>query len=241
MSQSIHGATLKTSMIASARPSPVIHASHDDDGPTELEEISTGTTIMAVRCAEGVVLGADTRTSAGNFIANRASRKVSRIHDNIFVCRSGSAADTQALASFVKLYLEQHASELGPSAKPTVTAAASLFRHFAYEYKDALSAGLIVAGVDERHGPQVFAIPLGGTMLQMPYAVGGSGSTYITALVDATFRDDFTIAEAEEFVAKCVAHAMARDGSSGGLVRLTTVRRDGVVSEKAITDLPFGP
>ncbi len=40
-------------------------------------------------------MAADSRTSMGDFIANRASRKISPIHDRIFVLRSGSAADTQ--------------------------------------------------------------------------------------------------------------------------------------------------
>lgn len=31
----------------------------------------------------------------------------------VFVCRSGSAADTQAISSFVELYISQHQMELG--------------------------------------------------------------------------------------------------------------------------------
>ena len=31
----------------------------------------------------------------------------------VFVCRSGSAADTQAISSYVSLYIEQHQMELG--------------------------------------------------------------------------------------------------------------------------------
>ena len=33
--------------------------------------------------------------------------------------------------------------------------------------------------------------------------------------------------ECEDFVTKAVAHAMSRDGSSGGLIRLVTVNADG--------------
>ena len=55
-------------------------------------EVSTGTTIMAVSYAGGVVMGADSRVSTGTYIANRVSDKVSALHDKIFMCRSGSAA-----------------------------------------------------------------------------------------------------------------------------------------------------
>ena len=39
--------------------------------------------------------GADSRTSTGSYVANRVSDKVVPLHDYIWTCRSGSAADTQ--------------------------------------------------------------------------------------------------------------------------------------------------
>merc|ERR1719428_2196186 len=101
-----------------------------DDVMMPEEAVKTGTTIMAVVYNGGVVLGADTRTSMGDYVANRASRKISKVHDKIFVCRCGSAADTQALTGFVQNYLNQHAVEIGEL--PTVNTAANLFKIFAY-------------------------------------------------------------------------------------------------------------
>merc|ERR1719464_2152972 len=129
---------------------------------------------MAVTYDSGVVLGADTRTSTGEYVANRASRKISKVHDKIFVCRCGSAADTQALTGFVINYLGQHAVELGKL--PTVNTAANLFKIIAYNNKDRLLAGLIIAGWDEKRGGQVFSIPLGGSLIPVDYACDGSGS-----------------------------------------------------------------
>jgi 20S proteasome subunit beta 1 len=70
-------------------------------------ELSTGTTIMAIPFANGVVLGADSRVSTGTYVANRVSDKVAQLHDHIWCCRSGSAADTQALTDYVRHYLSQ--------------------------------------------------------------------------------------------------------------------------------------
>merc|ERR1740138_2021213 len=147
-----------------------------DDVMLPEEAVKTGTTIMAVEYDGGVVMGADTRTSTGDYVANRASRKVSKVHDKIFVCRCGSAADTQALTGFVMNYLGQHAVELGKP--PAVKTAANLFKMIAYNNKDNLMAGLIVAGYDEKRGGQVFSIPLGGTLTQQNCAMSGSGSGY---------------------------------------------------------------
>ena len=70
-------------------------------------EVSTGTTIMAIPFEGGVVLGADSRVSTGLYVANRVSDKIAQLSDHIFCCRSGSAADTQALTDYVKHFLSQ--------------------------------------------------------------------------------------------------------------------------------------
>lgn len=186
---------------------------------------------MAVTFEGGVVLGADSRTSAGSFIVNRAARKISRLHDRLFVCRSGSAADTQALTQIVKLHIQQHSLELGVGKMPRVSAAASLFRRLSYEYKEMLSAGLLIAGYDDVAGGQVFAVPVGGSMLRVPYSAGGSGSIFVMGLIDARWKPGMNEEECRDFVKKCVAHAIARDGSSGGMIRLITVKKEGVNEE----------
>lgn len=60
----------------------------------------TGTTIVAVSYDGGVVLGADSRVSTGNYVSNRASDKITSLADNVYLLRSGSAADTQAIADY---------------------------------------------------------------------------------------------------------------------------------------------
>ena len=159
-----------------------------DDAPARLKagEVDAGTSIIAVRFPGGVVLGADSRTSTGTYVANRVSDKLTPLHDRLFCCRSGSAADTQALSDYVRYYLSAHSVELG--RLPTVHAAATLLRALCYHNKGRLVAGMIVAGWDEGKGGQVFAIPIGGTMVAQNVAIGGSGSTYIYGLVDAEYR-----------------------------------------------------
>jgi len=212
----------------------------DDDVMAPEQAVSTGTTIMAVEFDGGVVLCADSRTSTGQYVANRASRKISKVHDRIFVCRSGSAADTQALTGFVMHYLGMHALEVGKL--PKVNTCANLFKIMAYNNKDRLMAGLIIAGWDETKGGQVYSIPLGGTLLRCPCTTGGSGSMYISGLVDKLYREGMSKAECLDFCRKCVAHAMALDGSSGGVIRTVVVTKDGVEEDCVEGNkLPFGP
>lgn len=123
--------------------------------------------------------------------------------------------------------------------KPQVATAASVFRKLCYENKDQLMAGVIVAGWDKYAGGSVYNIPLGGSLHRAPYAIGGSGSTYIFGYCDSQWRPSMTAAQAELFVTNAIALAMARDGSSGGVIRLARIDQAGIVRKLvAGTDIP---
>jgi len=81
-----------------------------------------------------------------------------------------------------------------------VRSAAAVFKDICYNYRDQMSAGIIVAGWDSRHGGQVYSVPIGGMVLRQPVSIGGSGSTYIYGYVDATFKPKMTREECEKFV-----------------------------------------
>ncbi|XP_035464627.1 proteasome subunit beta type-6 [Scophthalmus maximus] len=190
------------------------------------KEVSTGTTIMAVEYDGGVVIGADSRTTTGAYIANRVTDKLTPIHDRIFCCRSGSAADTQAIADVVTYQLGFHSIEL--DEPPLVETAANLFKASCYRYREELSAGILVAGWDKRKGGQVYCVPIGGMLVRQPVSVGGSGSTYIYGFMDANYKTGMTKDQCLELTSQALSLAMERDGSSGGVVRMATISEEGV-------------
>lgn len=195
------------------------------------EEVSTGTSIMAVEYDGGVVIGADSRTTSGVYIGNRVTDKLTKIADHIYVCRSGSAADTQALADIVSYHLDFYQMETGEPAR--VQIGANLFREMCYNYRDSMTAGIICAGWDKRLGGQVYSIPLGGMVVRQPVAIGGSGSSYVYGYIDSTYKPKMTKEECCQFVTNTLTLAISRDGSSGGVVRLAIINEKGV--ERRIT------
>ncbi len=128
--------------------------------------------------------------------------------------------------------------ELGKT--PYVKTAANLFRQILYGNKDALLAGIIIAGWDPYEGAQVFSLPLGGSCTRVPYAIGGSGSGFIYGYCDANWKEKMTFEEARTFAINgkqffcflsltfslAISLAMSRDGSSGGCVRLVNINKD---------------
>ncbi|GAU95830.1 hypothetical protein RvY_07377-1 [Ramazzottius varieornatus] len=119
--------------------------------------ISTGTTIVAVEYGEGletgIVIGADSRTTSGTYVSNRFTDKLTRVTENIYCCRSGSAADTQAIADIVAYHLSL--LEVQTGEPPRVRVAAKLFQELCYNNRDSLMAGIICAGWDRYEGGQV--------------------------------------------------------------------------------------
>lgn len=149
---------------------------------------------------------------------------------------------TNALLLF--LYISLYRIETGSPAR--VKTAAHLLRRLVYQNKNNLSAGCIVAGWDPVDGGSVFNITMGGSMLRVPFAIGGSGSSYVYGMMDAKFHALGGAAldkdEGLTLVKQVVAHAMARDGGSGGCIRTVTLTQDG--NEYSFTpgnELPFGP
>ncbi|KAL2010000.1 hypothetical protein VTN00DRAFT_5807 [Thermoascus crustaceus] len=198
---------------------------HIDMNHLKKGEVNLGTSIMAINFKDGVILGADSRTTTGAYIANRVTDKLTQVHDTIWCCRSGSAADTQAVADIVSYYLNMYG--IVNDEPPTTQTAAALFQELCYENKDMLSAGIIIAGYDKRHGGQVYSIPLGGSLHKQPYAIGGSGSTYIYGYCDAHWKEGMTEEEGVEFVKSALREAIKWDGSSGGVIRLVVLTAKG--------------
>mmetsp|Transcript_20434 Transcript_20434/g.47295 ORF Transcript_20434/g.47295 Transcript_20434/m.47295 type:complete len:133 (+) Transcript_20434:587-985(+) len=129
-----------------------------------------------------------------------------------------------------------------------------MLRNMVYNNKDKLRAGCIVAGWDPLHGAQVYKVAMGGSLFESPFTVAGSGGTYIYSLLDEKINFDrqgrgeypkatsFTREEAEKMVEMALAHAMSRDGGSGGMIRTVTITP--TQNEKkciAGNQLPYGP
>ena len=91
---------------------------------------------MAVNFRDGVILGADSRTTTGSYIANRVTDKLTQVADTIWCCRSGSAADTQAVADIVQYHLNMYS--ISNDSPPTTQTAAAIFQELCYSNKDQL-------------------------------------------------------------------------------------------------------
>ena len=109
-----------------------------------------------------------------------------------------------------------------------VKTAARVTQLLCYRHRSRIMAGILVCGYDRVNGGQVYTIPLGGSLIAQDYALGGSGSSYLYAWVGEHYKKGMTKEQAVGFAHHAVAHAIARDGSSGGVVRSVVMEEAGV-------------
>lgn len=177
----------------------------------------------------GILLAADSRSATSVYVANRVSDKIWPISTNIYSAKSGASADTQFLIQSAKNYIGQFAVEYND--KPPVKVAARILQQFQYEYKNYLSASLIVGGVDNLEGPCVYVVGMGGTTIKQDIALNGSGSLFIQGYVDKNFKKNMTKQEAKEFLKNAVALGIYRDNHSGGIIRIMDITKDGATRD----------
>jgi proteasome beta subunit len=66
------------------------------------DQIKKGTTTCALTCNDGVVLAADTRASAGFFIADRHVMKIQKVDRHLAMTIAGGVADAQNLVDILR-------------------------------------------------------------------------------------------------------------------------------------------
>lgn len=115
------------------------------------------------------------------------------------LCRNRTSPCSSSPSIHSHPYLPHNNSvELGK--RPKVKTAAYLFKEMCYSNKDRLSAGIICGGWDPKDGGSVYSITLGGTCVKQPYALGGSGSTFIYGYCDANFTENMSRDDCIKFV-----------------------------------------
>lgn len=197
------------------------------------QPIELGTTLVALRYRDGVVVGADSRTSVSTYVSHRAAHKLDKIGAYCVMARSGSAADTQALAVAANQFFQMRSYAGCP---PTVSQIAHWLRY--KTYGEDKSVSLILAGCDPLEKRNcLFSIAQTGALLdhKEPYVAAGSGSSLIMGFLDHECSKELEEKEAIKLCVTALKLAMDRDGSSGGLCRLVIVNAEGA---RELTFLP---
>ena len=154
--------------------------------------VSMGTTILAARYKDGVVLASDSRTSVSDYVSNRFASKINILFDSsdssgdaACVCRAGSAADTQHLIEVAKQDINSR--KFGYRAVvPSVKSSAYFLRYLLLKNQRSnndVACSLICAGYDSRSQKgTIYSIAQSGALFDRSeegIVTLGSGSIFV--------------------------------------------------------------
>ncbi|KAK8889223.1 hypothetical protein M9Y10_033969 [Tritrichomonas musculus] len=186
--------------------------------------LKTGTTIAAAVFDGGVVLGADTRATAGPVVAVKDEYKIHYISDNIWCCGAGTAADNDEITRLISSKLRLFTMNTG--MQPRVYQCAQILAARLFKYMGYIGAYLIVAGVDFQ-GPSAYTIYANGSCSKSPFTTLGSGSMAAVSVLEQRWRSKMSEADCKELVADAIEAGITNDLGSGSCVNLCVIKNTG--------------
>ncbi|KAG9333698.1 hypothetical protein JZ751_010688 [Albula glossodonta] len=149
----------------------------------------TGTTIAGMIFKDGVVLGADTRATSGEVIADKNCSKIHYIAPNIYCCGAGTAADTRKTTDMLRSNLTLQILSMGRN--PRLVMACRILQDFLYRHRGQISAMLLLGGVDCT-GPHIFTVGPYGSVNKAPFETMGSGDLPALAVFEDRFKPNMS-------------------------------------------------
>jgi len=186
----------------------------------------TGTTTVALKYSDGVVVAADKRASAGTYIASKTARKILQVDEHMVLTISGYVGDAQYLARLADS--EARYFRMRSGKRISVKALSTLLSNYLNYYRYVpYVISLILAGYDDT-GSHVFQIDLDGGILEEEYTATGSGSIVAIGVLDDRYKKGMTLDEALELAIRAIARAMGRDAATGDGIDVAYVNAEGV-------------
>ncbi|HJS82424.1 MAG TPA: proteasome subunit beta [Nitrososphaera sp.] len=190
------------------------------------DQIKKGTTTCALTCKDGVVLAADTRASAGLFIADRHVMKIQRVDRHLAMTIAGGVADAQNLVDTMRynanIYRLQN-KELMPVKSASRLCSNILFnqRYFPYYVQ------IIMAGYTKDEGSQINNIDLFGSLTTEKFISTGSGSPVAYGYLESEYKPNLSVDEAYKTAMHAIAAAIRRNAGTGDSINVVIIDEDG--------------
>jgi proteasome beta subunit len=190
------------------------------------DQIKKGTTTCALTCTDGVALAADTRASAGFFIADRHVMKIQKVDKHLGMTIAGGVADAQNLVDIMRYNANIYRltnRELMPIKSAARLCSNVLFNQRFYPYY----VQIILAGYDNKVGGQIYNIDLFGSMTSEKFISTGSGSPVAYGYLESEFKDNLSVNESYKIAIQAIAAAIRRNAGTGDNINAVIIDKDG--------------
>jgi proteasome beta subunit len=190
------------------------------------QQIKKGTTTCALTCKDGVVLAADTRASAGLFIADRHVMKIQKVDGHLAMTIAGGVADAQNLVDTMRYNANIYKlsnKEVMPVKSAARLCSNILFnnRYFPYYVQ------IIMAGYTNEEGGRIYNIDLFGSLTTEKFISTGSGSPVAYGYLESEFKEGMGVNEAYKVAMHAIAAAIRRNAGTGDSINVAIIDKDG--------------
>ena len=212
-------------------------------------QITHGTTVVAVRYADGVVMAGDRRATSGNLISHRTMEKVYAADRHSGVAIAGAAGPAMDMVKLFQLQLEHYEKVEGNEL--SLEGKANQLSGMVRSNLPAAMQGLVVvplfAGYDTRRRQgRLFQYDVtGGRYEETNFATTGSGSLHAGTVIKLGYHDGLSREDTIDLAISALFNAADEDSATGGpdLVRgiyptMATITDHGFekVTEEEIAD-----
>jgi proteasome beta subunit len=183
-------------------------------------EFTHGTTVVAIRFADGVVLAGDRRATSGFAIASRRIEKVFQADEHSGIAFAGAAGPGNDMVRLFQTQLEHYEKIEGESL--SLEGKANQLAQMVRANLPAAMQGLVVvplfAGYDERRGRgRVFSFDVaGGKYEEADFQVNGSGGVHAKNWIKAQWREGLSADETIDLAIRSLFAAADEDTATGG-------------------------
>jgi len=183
-------------------------------------DVAHGTTVVAIRFAEGVVMAGDRRATSGFNIASRRIEKVFPADDYSGIAIAGAAGPATEMVRLFQTQLEHYEKIEG--APLSLEGKANQLSTLVRANLPAAMQGFVVvplfAGYDERRERgRVFSFDAtGGKYEEIDFQANGSGGVHARNWIKAQWHEGMTRDETVELALRSLFAAADEDAATGG-------------------------
>ncbi|NQV08637.1 proteasome subunit beta [Candidatus Woesearchaeota archaeon] len=193
--------------------------------------VKKGTTTVGIVCSDGIILAADKRATAGNYIVTKQVKKIYQIADNASVTMAGTVSDAQLMVKLIKA--ETALKKMRTGRQPLIKEVANLLGTLVYSNirKMSMIPGIshfVMGGFDETgyHLYDIFAD--GSVTLCDDFISSGSGSVMAYGVLETLYKKGISVEEGAKLAVKCINAALQRDSASGGGMDVVAITKGGI-------------
>lgn len=182
--------------------------------------VPEGTTVLAMRYGDGVVMAGDRRATEGHLVAHRRIRKVFPADGFSAVAVAGTAGLAIDMVRLFQVELEHYEKIEG--VRLSLEGKASFLARLVRNQLPLAFQGLVVvpmfAGYDEAEATgRLYSFDVvGGRYEEIDFGSTGSGSRLAKSYLRTVYRDDLTAQEAAGFAVNALVAASQEDTATGG-------------------------